>query len=75
MFLRLSDFFKIYIEYANNYDAAHDELDKLLAESEAFLRFCEAMELRDGLQLGLEDLLIMPVQVRRRRARASRDKC
>ena len=32
VFLRLSDFFKIYIEYANNYDAAHDELDKLLAE-------------------------------------------
>jgi hypothetical protein len=62
VFVRLSDFFKIYIEYANNYDAAHDELDRLLAESEAFLRFSEAMELRDGLQLGLEDLLIMPVQ-------------
>jgi hypothetical protein len=62
VFLRLSDFFKIYIEYANNYDAAQDVLDALLNESEAFLRFCEAMELVDQLDLGLEDLLIMPVQ-------------
>lgn len=62
VFLRLSDFFKIYIEYANNYDAAQDVLDALLNDSEAFLRFCEAMELVDQLDLGLEDLLIMPVQ-------------
>jgi hypothetical protein len=62
VFLRIADFFKIYIEYANNYDAAHEQLDQLIDSSEAFVRFCEAMELRDGLDLGLEDLLIMPVQ-------------
>jgi hypothetical protein len=62
VFLRIADFFKIYIEYANNYDAAHEQFDQLIDSSEAFVRFCEAMELRDGLDLGLEDLLIMPVQ-------------
>ena len=51
----------VYIEYANNYDAARDEFDRL-SDNESFVRFCEAMELRDGLDLGLDDLMIMPVQ-------------
>lgn len=61
-FAELSPFLKLYSVYANNYEAASAQLQKLEKIQPKLAEFRQKQESRPEVQMKLQSLLIMPVQ-------------
>lgn len=60
-FIKVAPFFKMYLDYSNNYTAANDLFKKLIKE-EKFTQKMNGFRENARVKLQLEHLLIMPVQ-------------
>lgn len=62
VFVAIGPFLKMYLDYSRNYQAAIDTYTRLMKDSSAFAARLQASKDRSAAKLGLEHLLIMPVQ-------------
>ena len=62
LFVRLCDFFKLYMQYINGFDASTDLLKHLLKKKSKFRDTHEAIKINKARSLDMASLLIMPVQ-------------
>lgn len=62
VFVAIGPFLKMYLEYSRNYQSAIDTYNRLLKDNPNFAQKLQASKDRSSTKLGLEHLLIMPVQ-------------
>lgn len=61
-FNRMAPFFKAYVTYINNYDAAFELLERCEKKKNKFFQYMSDQTAKNPTEHGLRSLLIMPVQ-------------